>query len=125
MSSLFEDDDDDVPPVQPQAKSNQTELTVSELSSAIKRTVEDRFGLVRVRAEIGRVSRPRSGHVYLSLKDDKAVIDGVMWKGVASRLKVQPEEGLEVIATGKLTTFAGQSNTRSSSTRWNRRAQAR
>ncbi len=109
MSSLFEDDDDDVPPVQPGVKSNQAELTVSELSSAIKRTVEDRFGLVRVRAEIGRVSRPRSGHVYLSLKDDKAVIDGVMWKGVASRLTVQPEEGLEVVVTGKLTTFAGQS----------------
>lgn len=105
MSSLFEDDDEDVPPVH----SNQTELTVSELSAAVKRTVEDRFGLVRVRAEIGRVSRPRSGHVYLSLKDDKAVIDGVMWKGVASRLSVQPEEGLEVIVTGKLTTFPGQS----------------
>ena len=105
MSSLFEDDDEDVPPVH----SNQTELTVSELSSAVKRTVEDRFGLVRVRAELGRVSRPRSGHVYLSLKDDKAVIDGVMWKGVASRLTVQPEEGLEVVVTGKLTTFPGQS----------------
>ncbi|MCL4156401.1 UNVERIFIED_CONTAM: hypothetical protein GTU68_065718, partial [Idotea baltica] len=84
-------------------------MTVSELSSALKRTVEERFGLVRVRAEIGRVSRPRSGHVYLSLKDDKAVIDGVMWKGVASRLTVQPEEGLEVVVTGKLTTFPGQS----------------
>jgi len=102
---LFEDDEDDAPP----ARSNQTELTVSELSAAVKRTVEDRFGLVRVRAEIGRVSRPRSGHVYLSLKDDKAVIDGVMWKGVASRLTIQPEEGLEVVVTGKLTTFAGQS----------------
>ena len=108
MSSLFEDDDD-TPPAPNAGKTNQTELTVSELSAAVKRTVEDRFGLVRVRAEVGRVSRPRSGHVYLSLKDDKAVIDGVMWKGVASRLSVQPEEGLEVIVTGKLTTFPGQS----------------
>ena len=109
MSSLFEDDDDDVPSGPKGGKTNQTELTVSELSAAVKRTVEDRFGLVRVRAEIGRVSRPRSGHVYLSLKDDKAVIDGVMWKGVASRLSIQPEEGLEVVVTGKLTTFPGQS----------------
>ncbi len=109
MSSLFEDDEDDGPSAQTKAKTNQTELTVSELSAAVKRTVEDRFGLVRVRAEIGRVSRPRSGHIYLSLKDDKAVIDGVMWKGVASRLSIQPEEGLEVVVTGKLTTFPGQS----------------
>ena len=109
MSSLFEDDEDDAPPAPKDAKTNQTEMTVSELSAAVKRTVEDRFGLVRVRAEIGRVSRPRSGHIYLSLKDDKAVIDGVMWKGVASRLTVQPEEGLEVVVTGKLTTFPGQS----------------
>ncbi len=109
MSSLFEDDEDDVPPAQKGGKTNQTELTVSELSAAVKRTVEDRFGLVRVRAEIGRVSRPRSGHVYLSLKDDKAVIDGVMWKGKAERLSIQPEEGLEVVVTGKLTTFPGQS----------------
>ncbi len=107
MSSLFEDDDPI--PAAGGDKTNRTELTVSELSAAVKRTVEDRFGLVRVRAEIGRVSRPRSGHVYLSLKDDKAVIDGVMWKGVAARLSVQPEEGLEVLVTGKLTTFPGQS----------------
>ncbi len=88
---------------------NLSEQSVTELSNAIKRTVEDRFGLVRVRGEIGRVSRPRSGHVYLSLKDEKSVIDGVLWKGVASRLAVQPEEGMEVVATGRLTTFGGQS----------------
>ena len=64
MNSLFEDDDD-APSTPKGGKTNQTELTVSELSAAVKRTVEDRFGLVRVRAEIGRVSRPRSGHVYL------------------------------------------------------------
>lgn len=88
---------------------NIAEQSVTELSQAIKRTVEDRFGLVRVRAEVGRVSRPRSGHIYLSLKDEKSVIDGVMWKGVASRMAVSPEEGMEVVATGRLTTFAGQS----------------
>ena len=88
---------------------NLSEQSVTELSNAIKRTVEDRFGMVRVRAEVGRVSRPRSGHVYLSLKDDKSVIDGVLWKGVASRLAVSPEEGMEVVATGRLTTFGGQS----------------
>ncbi len=88
---------------------NLSEQSVTELSNAIKRTVEDRFGLVRVRGEIGRVSRPRSGHIYLSLKDEKSVIDGVLWKGVASRMAVSPEEGMEVVATGRLTTFGGQS----------------
>ncbi len=99
---VIERDDDSGP-------GNLTEQTVSELSGAIKRTVEERFGLVRVRGEIGRVSTPRSGHVYLSLKDDRAVMDGVIWKGVAARLPVKPEEGLEVIVNGKLTTFPGQS----------------
>jgi len=92
-----------------EGQGNLSEQSVTDLSNAIKRTVEDRFGLVRVRGEVGRVSRPRSGHVYLSLKDDKSVIDGVLWKGVASRLTVQPEEGMEVVATGRLTTFGGQS----------------
>lgn len=92
-----------------QEQGNLAEQSVTELSNAIKRTVEDRFGLVRVRGEIGRISRPRSGHMYLSLKDDKSVLDGVLWKGVVSRLKVQPEEGMEVVATGRLTTFGGQS----------------
>ncbi|MFT6509084.1 MAG: exodeoxyribonuclease VII large subunit [Parvibaculaceae bacterium] len=76
---------------------------------ALKRTVEDNFGYVRVRGELGRVSRPASGHLYLDLKDDKAVMNGVVWKGVANRLKIKPEQGLEVICTGKLTTFPGQS----------------
>ncbi|MCF6329276.1 MAG: exodeoxyribonuclease VII large subunit, partial [Henriciella sp.] len=88
---------------------NQPEFTVSELSFALKRTVEDAFGHVRVRGELGRVSRPGSGHIYLDLKDDKAVINGIIWKGVAQRLKIQPEQGLEVIVTGKLTTYPGQS----------------
>jgi exodeoxyribonuclease VII large subunit len=88
---------------------NALELTVSELSFGLKKMVEDNFGYVRVRGELGRVSRPASGHIYLDLKDDKAVLNGVIWKGVASRLKHQPEEGLEIIATGKLTTFPGSS----------------
>jgi len=90
-------------------QNNQIEYTVSDISFALKRTLEDTFGHVRVRAELGRVSRPASGHVYLDLKDDKAVLNGIIWKGVASRLKVQPEQGLEVIVTGKITTYPGQS----------------
>ncbi|MEM6933364.1 MAG: exodeoxyribonuclease VII large subunit, partial [Pseudomonadota bacterium] len=88
---------------------NTPEFSVSEISGAVKRMVEGEFGHVRVRGEVGRVSRPRSGHVYLDLKDDRAVLAGVMWKGVASRLTTQPEEGMEVVATGRLTTFPGQS----------------
>ena len=88
---------------------NLPEYSVSELSGAVKRLVEDNFDYVRVRGELGRVSRPASGHVYLDLKDERAVLSGVIWKGVASRLRTQPEQGLEVIATGKLTTFPGQS----------------
>ncbi|MGB2207901.1 MAG: exodeoxyribonuclease VII large subunit, partial [Parvibaculales bacterium] len=82
---------------------------VSELSGQVKRLVEDSFGRVRVRGELGRVSRPASGHVYFDVKDEKAVLSGVMWKGTAQKLTMQPEQGLEVIVTGKLTTFAGQS----------------
>ncbi len=90
-------------------QNNQIEYSVSDISFALKRTLEDTFGFVRVRAELGRVSRPASGHVYLDLKDEKAVLNGIVWKGVAQRLKVQPEQGLEVIVTGKITTYPGQS----------------
>lgn len=88
---------------------NVAEYTVSEISNALKQSVEDQFSHVRVRGELGRVSRPQSGHVYLDLKDERAVLSGVIWKGVVSKMKVQPEQGLEVIATGRLTTFPGQS----------------
>ncbi|MBL6762177.1 MAG: exodeoxyribonuclease VII large subunit [PS1 clade bacterium] len=88
---------------------NLVELTVAELSGQVKRLVEDSFGRVRVRGELGRVSRPASGHVYFDVKDDKAVLSGVMWKGTVQKLAMQPEQGLEVVVTGKLTTFAGQS----------------
>lgn len=89
--------------------SNAAEFTVSEISYAVKASIEDQFGYVRVRGELGRVSRPASGHIYLDLKDDKSVLNGVIWRGAASKLAVRPEQGLEVIATGKLTTFPGQS----------------
>ncbi len=88
---------------------NSPEFTVTELSGAIKRVIEAEFGHVRIRGEVGRVSRPRSGHIYLDLKDDRSVISGVIWKGVAGRLQTQPEEGMEVVATGRITTFGGQS----------------
>jgi len=101
VASLIDDDGAD--------QDNVPEYSVSELSGAVKRTVEGAFGFVRVRGEVGRVSRPRSGHVYLDLKDDRAVLAGVIWKGVAAGLSTQPEEGMEVVATGRLTTFPGQS----------------
>ncbi|MEM9704936.1 MAG: exodeoxyribonuclease VII large subunit [Pseudomonadota bacterium] len=88
---------------------NVHEYSVSELSAAVKRSIEDGFGFVRVRGELGRVSRPQSGHVYLDLKDERAVLSGVIWKGNAARLKIAPEQGMEVVATGRLTTFPGQS----------------
>ncbi len=76
----------------------------------LKRTVEDRFGFVRVRGEISGFKRAASGHVYLGLKDENARLDAVMWRGTAQRLNFQPEDGLEVVATGKLTTYPGRSN---------------
>jgi exodeoxyribonuclease VII large subunit len=88
---------------------NLPEFSVSDLSGAIKRVIEGEFGLVRVRGEIGRVSRPSSGHIYFDLKDDRAVLSAICWKGQAARLAQRPEEGMEVIATGRLTTFPGQS----------------
>lgn len=92
------------------AKSNQTEYSVSEISSSLKKTVEERFGYVRIRGEItGFRGAHSSGHCYFALKDDRARIEAVIWKGVANKLKHFPEEGLEVIASGKLTTYPGSS----------------
>jgi len=88
---------------------NTPEYSVTELSMALKRTVEDTFGYVRLRGEISGFKRAASGHLYLALKDEKAVMDGIMWKGVAGRLTFRPEDGLEVICTGKLTTYPGRS----------------
>lgn len=91
-------------------QTNLAEQTVSELSGSIKRTVETAFDHVRVRGEISGYRGPHSsGHAYFSLKDDKARIDAVIWKGSFSKLRFRPEEGMEVIATGKVTTFPGSS----------------
>lgn len=89
---------------------NAAALSVSEISALLKRTVEDRFGFVRVRGEISGFKRAASGHVYLCLKDETARLDAVMWRGTVQRLNFQPEDGLEVVATGKLTTYPGRSN---------------
>ena len=88
---------------------NIPEFSVSELSFALKREIETAFPRVRVRGEVSQPSFPRSGHCYFRLKDENAVIDGVAWKGTIPRLGIKIEEGLEVIATGKLTTYAGSS----------------
>ena len=90
---------------------NVPEITVSELSGALKRTLEDRFGFVRVRGEISGFRGPHtSGHVYFSLKDATARLEAVIWKPVFLRMRFKPSEGLEVIASGKITTFAGKSS---------------
>ena len=89
---------------------NAHEYSVSEISIALKRTVEDAFGNVRVRGEISGYRGPHSsGHAYFSLKDDRSRIEAVVWKGTFGKLKFRPEEGMEVIATGKLTTYPGSS----------------
>jgi exodeoxyribonuclease VII large subunit len=91
------------------AGDNAAAMSVSELSAALKRSVEDAFGHVRVRGEISGWKRAASGHCYLCLKDENAVLDGVIWKPVAAALRFRPEDGIEVVATGRLTTFPGRS----------------
>src|SRR3954452_4711071 len=94
-----------------ESRVNIPEWTVSELSAALKKTVEDSYGFVGVRGEITGYRGPRSsGHNYFALKDEGAKIDAVIWKGVYGRIRFKPEEGLEVIATGKLTTYPGRSS---------------
>ena len=94
----------------PESRSNAAEFTVSEISNALKRTVEDAFGHVRVRGEISGYRGPHSsGHAYFALKDERARLEAVIWKGTMSKLRFRPEEGMEVIATGKITTFPGSS----------------
>ena len=88
---------------------NLPELTVSELSAALKRTIEDAYGFVRVRGELGKVSYHSNGHVYFDLKDDRACISGVIWRSTATRIKLKLEAGLEVVVTGRLTTYPGRS----------------
>ncbi|MEM7243135.1 MAG: exodeoxyribonuclease VII large subunit [Pseudomonadota bacterium] len=100
MSDLIDDD---------RAGENAPEFTVAELSGKIKALIEGQFSHVRIRGEIGAVKRYASGHIYYDLKDEDAVINAVTFKGQAARMQVQPEEGLEVIAIGKITTYARQS----------------
>lgn len=89
--------------------SNLPELSVSELAGAVKRTLEGAFDRVRVRGELGRVTIAKSGHLYADLKDAGAVVSIIMWKGAAGALKFRPEEGLEVVVEGRLTTWSGRS----------------
>jgi exodeoxyribonuclease VII large subunit len=89
---------------------NQPVYSVSEVSFSIKRMVEDHFGVVRIRGEISGFKAASSGHVYFRLKDDNAVMDAVCWRGTASKLPFKAEDGLEVICTGKITTYPGKSS---------------
>ena len=100
MSDLIDD---------PQPGQNMPEFTVSEISGAVKRTLEGEFGRIRVRGEVGRVFTARSGHLYYDVKDDRNVLACTTWKGQVAALSVVPEEGLEVVVTGRLTAFGAQS----------------
>jgi exodeoxyribonuclease VII large subunit len=100
MSDLIDD---------PRPGQNMPEYTVSEVSGAVKKTLEDQFGRIRVRGEVGRVFTARSGHLYYDVKDDRSVLACTTWKGQVSQLSVVPEEGLEVVVTGRMTAFGGQS----------------
>ena len=103
-------DNEDSSEASDQIGDNRPVFSVSELSQSLKRTVEETYSHVRVRGEVSRLTVARSGHMYLNLKDENAVLDGVCWKGVAGRLSVKPEEGLEVIVTGRLSTYPGRSS---------------
>lgn len=109
MSDPF---DDQFPPrlvAEGREGDNDAPLSVGELSLKLKRMVEGEFGHVRLRGEISGFKRAASGHVYLALKDADAVIDAVMWRGQADRVPFRPQDGIEVVATGKLTTYPGRS----------------
>jgi exodeoxyribonuclease VII large subunit len=93
----------------PDGRPNILELSVTELSFALKRTLEEGFSLVRVRGEIGKVSRPGSGHLYFDLKDEGACIAAVVWRTNLYRIRFKPEQGMEVVVTGRITTFPSQS----------------
>jgi len=98
------------PDVSAAPTSNAAAFTVTELSAALKRTVEDSYGYVRVKGEISQPKIPGSGHCYLRLKDENACIDGIIWRGTMGKLSIRPEEGMEVIATGRLTTYPARSS---------------
>jgi len=108
MSLFDEDDPFGLPPTQ--GSNAPPEYSVSELSHKLKRVVEEEFSYVRVRGEISKVTVAKSGHLYTSMKDADSVLDAICWKGTVSRLGVKPEEGMEVVCTGRLTTYPGRSN---------------
>jgi len=89
---------------------NQQELSVSEISNLLKRTVEDAFSYVRVRGEISGLKKPGSGHIYLNLKDENSVINGIIWKWSSKKISIDLEDGMEVICTGKISTYPNRSN---------------
>ncbi len=91
------------------AEGNAQAYSVSELAFALKRTLETTYGFVRLRGELSKITRHASGHVYLTLKDDRAAIDGLVWKGQVRALGVQPQQGMEVIVTGRITTYPASS----------------
>jgi exodeoxyribonuclease VII large subunit len=94
---------------EPAPGQNLPEFSVSEISGAVKRALEDQFGRIRVKGEVGRVVRARSGHMYFDVKDDRNTLACTTWKGQVARLAVTPEEGLEVVVTGRLTAYGAQS----------------
>ncbi len=94
---------------EPESAGNTPEFSVSDLTGAVKRAIEGEFGHVRVKAEVGRVVRARSGHLYFDLKDDRNVLACTTWKGQVDALAVIPEEGMEVVVQGRMTTFGSQS----------------
>ena len=100
MSDLIDD---------PRLGENAPEFTVSEISGAVKRTLESEFGRIRVKGEVGRVVQARSGHMYFDVKDERNALACTTWKGQVSKLSVLPEEGMEVVVSGKMTSFGGQS----------------
>lgn len=85
--------------------SNAKAYSVSELAFALKRTLEDAYGFVRLRGELSKVTHHSNGHVYLTIKDERAAIDGVVWKGSVKNLSIRPQQGMEVVVTGKITTY--------------------
>ncbi|MBD25958.1 MAG: exodeoxyribonuclease VII large subunit [Candidatus Marinimicrobia bacterium] len=98
------------PSAAPAEASNTPSFTVSELSSVLKRTVEDAFGFVRIKGEISQPKVAASGHCYLRLKDEDAVLDAIIWRGTMRKLSIKPNDGMEVIASGRLTTYSGRSS---------------
>ncbi|QUD90855.1 exodeoxyribonuclease VII large subunit [Phenylobacterium montanum] len=101
--------DDPHPAPAAESDGNAKAYSVSELAFALKRTLEETYGFVRLRGELSKVTRHASGHCYLTIKDERASIDGVVWKGQVRGLAVQPQQGLEVIVTGKITTYPASS----------------